>query len=81
MEKIFSDNNTYIPIQRHPINKLIEDLKTMLKKWLQLKYITVDLHKRLNSTNAILSRAYGIPKILKKGFPADYCFIYRESIT
>jgi len=53
----------------NPINKLIEELKTTLKRWLQLKYITVDLYNRLNSTNAIMPRAYGLPKIHKEGFP------------
>jgi len=37
IEEIFSDNNTYISLQRNSINKLIEDLKTTLKRWLQLK--------------------------------------------
>jgi len=31
--------------------------------------ITSDLHSKLNTTNAILPRAYGLPKIHKNGFP------------
>jgi len=78
MEEIFLDNNTYISFQRNLINKLIEDLKTTLKR-LQLKYITVDLHNRLNSTNAILPRTYGLPKIHKNGFPLRIIVLFTGS--
>jgi len=34
MEINLSDNNTYTLVQRNPINKLIEELKRTLKRWL-----------------------------------------------
>jgi len=32
METQFSDTNTYIAIKRNPVNKLLRDLKAMLKR-------------------------------------------------
>jgi len=52
MKKNLSDTNTYILIQRNSINKVIEDLKKIFKRWLQKEYITGYTHTRLNSTNA-----------------------------
>jgi len=50
-------------LQRNLINKLIDKLKKTLKGWMQSKYIFDQVYSRLNSSNAILSRAYGLPKI------------------
>jgi len=61
MENIFSDTNTYI-LQRNPINKLINELKKTLKRWIQSKFIS-DKEFSLNSSSTILPRAYGLPKI------------------
>jgi len=40
MESCLSDPDTYIVLKYNPINKLIKELKTMLKRWLNFKYIT-----------------------------------------
>jgi len=69
MEINLSDNNTYISVQRNPINKIIEELKRTLKRWLQNDYISSYTHSQLNASNAILPRAYGLPKIHKTGHP------------
>jgi len=69
MEINLADSNTYTRIQRNPINKITEHLKKTLKRWLQKEYITDHIHARLNSTNAILPRAYGLPKIHKADRP------------
>jgi len=69
MEINLSDSNTYTSVQRNPINKLIEELKRTLKRWLQKEYISNYTHSLLNASNAILPRAYGLPKIHKNGHP------------
>jgi len=69
MEESLSDNNTYSTLQRNPVNKLINNLKDLIKRWLNSKYISAQTHKYLNSSNPILPRAYGLPKIHKTGFP------------
>jgi len=56
METQFSDTNIYITIKRIPVNKLLRDLKAMLKRWLTSKYISTHTYSLLNSSNAILSR-------------------------
>jgi len=43
MEKNLSDINTYI-LHRDLINKVINDLKEILKRWLQYKYISSRLY-------------------------------------
>jgi len=54
-------------IQRNPINRgsQKENLNVGYKK----KYITGYTYTRLNSSNAILPRAYGLPKIHKTDYP------------
>jgi len=69
MELLLSDTNTYSILKRNPVNGLLKDLKELLKRWLNLKYISSSIHCLLNSSNAFLPRAYGLPKIHKPGFP------------
>jgi len=47
MEINLSDNSTYTLVQRNPINKLIEELKRTLKRWLQYDYISSYTHSQL----------------------------------
>jgi len=68
MENSLSDSYTYTLLQRNPINKLLSDLKELLKRWLSHYYISVYTHTLLNSFNAILPRAYSLPKIYKPGY-------------
>jgi len=69
MEECLSDINTYTILQWNPVNKLLINLKELLKRWLNSKYISVQTHNYINSFNPILPRAYGLPKIHKKGLP------------
>jgi len=64
-----SQGDTYTLIKRNPVNKLLADLKDILKRWLNQKYISNYTHTVLNSSNAILPRAYGLPKIHKLDYP------------
>jgi len=69
MEDCLSDKNTYTILQRNPVNKLLTNLKKLLKRWTNSKYISIQTHNYINSSNPILPRAYGLPKIHKKGYP------------
>jgi len=69
MEDCLSDTNTYTILQRNPINKLLNNLKELLKRWKNSKYISIQTHNYINASNPILPRAYGLPKIHKKGHP------------
>jgi len=69
MENYLSDTNTYSILQRNPVNKLLKNLKQLLNRWSNSKYITTRTHNFLNSSNPILPRAYGLPKIHKQGLP------------
>jgi len=69
MESLFSDSETYITLKHNPAKKLLCDLKNILKRWNAQKYISSSAYTFLNTSNAILPRAYGLPKIHKAGYP------------
>jgi len=69
METCLSDPDTYIILKHNPANKLLLDLKTILKRWNNRKYVSFSTYSFLNTSNAILPRAYGLPKIHKAGYP------------
>jgi len=69
MEACLSDPDTYTLLKHNPANKLLSDLKTILKRWNDRKYIASFTYSLLNTSNAILPRAYGLPKIHKTGYP------------
>ncbi|KYN18252.1 hypothetical protein ALC57_09445 [Trachymyrmex cornetzi] len=68
MEGLLSDVSTYLVIDKNPINKIFNDLKALLKIWKQYEYISHSSYNHLNSTNAILSRAYNLIKTYKLNF-------------
>jgi len=69
MKDCLLDINTYSILQQNPVNKLFINLKELLKRWLNSKYISIQTHNYINSSNPILPRAYSLPKIHKKGHP------------
>jgi len=69
MEECLSDTNTYSILQRNPINKVLSNLKEILKRWVSSKFISTSTYNYLNTSNPILPRAYGLPKIHKPGLP------------
>ncbi|XP_020299368.1 uncharacterized protein LOC109863521, partial [Pseudomyrmex gracilis] len=69
MTSLLSDDSTYIELKRNPINKLLDSLQTLLKRWRDRDFISTNLYNYLNVTKAILPRAYGLPKIHKNGYP------------
>jgi len=72
METCLSNSDTYIRLKHNPVKKLLYKLKTMLKRWNNFKYVSskyVHSYSFLHTSNAILPRAYGLPKIHKAGYP------------
>jgi len=69
MEAYLSDSDTYIRLKHNPVKTLLNYLKTLLKRWSSLKYVSSYICLFLNTSNAILPRAYGLPKIHKAGYP------------
>jgi len=75
MENCLSDSDTYIGLKHNSVNKLIKELKTMLKRWLNFKYITSHAHSLLQVSGTVLPRAYGLPKIHKARYPLLSLFL------
>jgi len=69
LNKSLSDSDTYTILKQNPARKLLSELKTMLKRWNNFGYVSPYSYLFLNSSNAILPRAYGLPKIHKEGHP------------
>ncbi|XP_067216923.1 reticulocyte-binding protein homolog 1 isoform X1 [Linepithema humile] len=69
MEKILDDKNTYNTIQKDPTNKLTTNLRNVLTRWKNQKYIDEKTYRCLLETDGVLPRAYGVPKIHKEGNP------------
>jgi len=69
MESSLSDPDTYTLLKHNPANKVLLELKTILKRWNDRGYIALATYSSLNTSNAILPRAYGLPKIHKTGHP------------
>jgi len=69
MNILLSDEQTYALIEKDPINKITSNLKVLLKRWKTKGFIEEFVYKRLLTTDGLLSRAYGLPKIHKNGCP------------
>jgi len=67
MEEMLSDINTYLRISRDPTKKLTTDLRSLLYNWKKKNWIELHTYKRLLTTDGVLPRTYGLPKIHKIG--------------
>jgi len=70
MTDLLSDTHTYKIIHHNPIRKLSQDLHSLLSRWKNNQFI--DLHTYRNlllTTDGLLPRAYGLPKMHKQGYP------------
>jgi len=63
------DVNTYSIVQKNPIKSIEKDLNNLLKIWLQKGYISKQQFFKLRSSDSLLPKAYGLPKIHKKNTP------------
>jgi len=80
MEALLSIINIYTILKHNPINNW-GDLRSLLKIWKRLEFVTDYTYNFLNSTSAMLSRAYGLPKIHKTGNLLHISIIHRKSLA
>jgi len=69
MTNILSDTNTYAIIHDDPTKKLSLELRTILTRWKSKEFIDLHTYRKTLTTDGLLPRAYGLPKIHKPGFP------------
>jgi len=69
MTNLLSDTNTYEIIHHDPIKKLSQELRTLLSRWKNKELIDLHTYRKLHTTDGMLPRAYGLPKIHKLGYP------------
>ena len=69
IEQLLQDKDTYTIVKKDPTRKITDQLRNMLKQWRNNNYITDRTYKMLMTNDGNLARAYGVPKIHKKGYP------------
>jgi len=70
MENMLSDDNTYIRVNKDPLNKLTTDIRALLLRWKRNEvFIDMNTYRKLLITDGILPRAYGLMKIHMENFP------------
>jgi len=68
MEILLSDIETYKQLTHNPVNKILTQLKTLLKRWKQRGFVDNSVYNKLNVSNPVALLAYGLPKIHKIGY-------------
>ena len=63
---MLSDSNTYERVPGNPLQNIIDKLKELLNRWQSKEYIDFHTHKKMYLTSANLSRAYALPKYIRK---------------
>jgi len=69
MEDALQNTNTYIIVKKDLSTSIEKKLNEMIKKWHGEDYITRKEMLRLRSSDSILPKAYGLPKIHKENTP------------
>ena len=69
MNDIFKDNNTYIEIQKNPHKQIESEINNLLKRFLNKEYISKQQYVTLRSSDKLLPKAYGVPKVHKETCP------------
>jgi len=69
MEELLSDQETYSIIRKNPVPSIEKNLNDTLKKWLHHGFITKKEFFCLRSSDSLLPKAYGLPKIHKANVP------------
>lgn len=66
---LLSDINTYEIVTRNLVKKIESDLNDLLKRWYSNSYIDQRRMFFLRSSDKLLPKAYGLPKIHKEHIP------------
>jgi len=69
MEELLGDIESYTVIPKNPTHSIEKNLNDILKKWLHRKFISKKEFLYLRSSNSLLPKAYGLPKIHKINNP------------
>lgn len=69
MNDLLSHSTTYELLDNNPVKKLTSQLRDILTRWKSKSYIPPQVYKRLYTSDGILPRAYGVPKIHKDNYP------------
>jgi len=69
MELLLEDTNTYSLIKKDPSISIEKKLNAMIKKWFTKEYITKREMLQLRSSDSLLPKAYGLPKLHKDNVP------------
>ncbi|EFN72059.1 hypothetical protein EAG_00285, partial [Camponotus floridanus] len=69
IEELLQDKETYMVVEKNPINKLISNLRTLLTRWKNNGYITPKIYRSLSYSEGSLPRAYGLSKVHKPNCP------------
>jgi len=78
--EVLRDTNTYIKIKKYPMRNIITSLRNLLIRWKDSKYISMSIYKQLLSSDGIVPRAYGLPKIYKQSCPFRIIILLIESL-
>lgn len=68
-EDLLNDKENYIKININPSQKIEKELNKMVKKWFNNDIITKKEYYFLHSSDSLLPKAYGLPKIHKDNIP------------
>jgi len=69
MEVLLGDTNTYTLIKKDPSTSIEKKLNDLIKNWYKKEYITKSEMLQLRSSDSLLPKAYGLPKIHKANAP------------
>jgi len=69
MEEALGDTNTYAIVKVDPSSTIEKKLNLIIKKWLKNEYISKVEMLNLRSSDSLLPKAYGLPKIHKENTP------------
>lgn len=69
IESMLSDKETYNILKKDSTKKLSNQLQDLLSKWKKYNYISNSTYRALYTSDSILSRACGLPKIHKTECP------------
>ena len=69
IETLLSDIETYKALTHNLVNKMLTQLKTLLKGWKQHSFVENSVYNKLNAFHPVALLAYALPKIHKISFP------------
>jgi len=69
IESMLTSKETYNILKKDPIKKLSSQLRDLLSRWKKYNYISNSVYRALYTSDGILPRAYGLPKIHKTECP------------